>query len=184
MKLLITSIKLMVALSLVIGILPQNTEFVNTTLQDSVMRYIYRNRVRNESVLLVQQEFIHGAIKFRLAGICYTEVPSHLLLCNKTLIRVGDGVGKRSGHVLVYIIFIHYSSAFFLQSAPNLTAIQVCCDGYERNSFEIRKCDPICLGGCRNGEQCIAPNLCMCPHKYVRNSSGYCVPTCPIGELC
>lgn len=61
-----------------------NNEFVNLSLQESfkseMKSYIYRHRLRSES------------LKFRPAGICYTEVPSHLLLCNKTLIRIGAGV--------------------------------------------------------------------------------------------
>lgn len=58
-----------------------NNEFMNTSLQESrVMNYIYRNRLQSE------------ALKFRPAGICFTEVPTYLLLCNKSLIRIGDGV--------------------------------------------------------------------------------------------
>lgn len=64
-----------------------------------------------------------------------------------------------------------------------MTTIQVCCDGYERNAIEIRKCDPICLGGCLNGEHCVAPNICMCPFNYVKNETGYCITSCPIGKF-
>lgn len=52
----------------------------NEPMKSDINRYIYRHHLRIE------------ALKFRPAGICYTEVPSHLLLCNKTLIRIGDGV--------------------------------------------------------------------------------------------
>lgn len=94
MELLKRTIGICISLHLVIfafgymemkNVLPHiNNEFVNTTLQESmtseIKSYIYRYRLRSE------------ALKFRPAGVCYTEVPSHLLLCNKTLIRIRDGV--------------------------------------------------------------------------------------------
>lgn len=60
-----------------------------------------------------------------------------------------------------------------------MSLIQVCCEGYERNVHNFRKCDPICTNGCVNGF-CFSPDVCMCYPDHVRNLGGFCLPTCPI----
>ncbi len=63
-----------------------------------------------------------------------------------------------------------------------MSRIQVCCDGYQRNPHIFRKCDPVCNQECINGI-CIAPNRCQCYPDHVQNLAGFCVSTCPIGEI-
>lgn len=75
-----------------------------------------------------------------------------------------------------------FNVALLLQTRPNLSRIQVCCEGYERNIHNFHKCDPICRKECINGI-CIAPDQCACYPDHVTNLAGYCVPTCPIGTI-
>lgn len=58
----------------------------------------------------------------------------------------------------------------------------MCCQGYQRDSHIVRKCNPICQTDCVNGI-CYSPNECICFPEHVKNLAGYCVPTCPIGEF-
>lgn len=66
-----------------------------------------------------------------------------------------------------------------LKSTPSLSIIQVCCEGYQRNIYNFRKCDPICRNECVNG-YCAAPDTCVCFPDHVINFGGFCIPTCPI----
>lgn len=65
-------------------------------------------------------------------------------------------------------------------TTPELSRIQVCCKGYERNAHIFRICDPICDDGCPNGI-CTAPNTCVCIPGHVRTVEGKCISTCPLG---
>lgn len=51
-----------------------------------------------------------------------------------------------------------------------------------RNEHNFRKCDPICHEQCINGI-CVSPDKCECYPDHVRNFGGFCLPTCPIGEI-
>ncbi|XP_055632768.1 fibrillin-1-like [Toxorhynchites rutilus septentrionalis] len=88
-------------------------------------------------------------------GICFKEVPT-VSLVKSGEIPAGNG------------------------SDPSLSRVQVCCEGYERNVHNFRKCDPVCEEPCFNG-LCVGPNKCTCYPDFVNNLQGKCVPTCPIG---
>ncbi|XP_018573881.1 von Willebrand factor D and EGF domain-containing protein-like isoform X2 [Anoplophora glabripennis] len=66
-------------------------------------------------------------------------------------------------------------------SRPGFSKIEICCSGYEKVPHSYYKCEPICEGGCINGN-CTAPNVCECKRGYIKINST-CIPTCPFGCL-
>jgi len=101
-------------------------------------------------------EFINKTRSAMASGICYKEVPTASLLRNPTEIPRGNGTNL------------------------NMSKIQVCCEGYERNAHVFARCDPICIDDCPNGI-CTAPNTCVCIPGHVRNYENKCISTCPLG---
>ncbi|EDW03236.1 von Willebrand factor D and EGF domain-containing protein [Drosophila grimshawi] len=100
--------------------------------------------------------FINKTRSAMASGICYKEVPTASLLHGSRENAVGNG------------------------TSPDLSQIQVCCEGYERNPHIYRRCEPICKDDCPNGI-CTAPNTCVCMPKHVRTDEGKCISTCPLG---
>uniref|UniRef100_T1PHI4 Cysteine rich repeat protein n=1 Tax=Musca domestica TaxID=7370 RepID=T1PHI4_MUSDO len=106
-------------------------------------------------ILDATAEFINKTRAGIASGICFKEVPT------STLVKNGQEPVSNG-------------------TAPGMSTIQVCCEGYERNPHVFKRCDPICEDDCPNGI-CVAPNQCVCIPGHVRNSLGKCVTTCPIG---
>ncbi|KAI8120996.1 von Willebrand factor D and EGF domain-containing protein [Lucilia cuprina] len=107
-------------------------------------------------VLDATAEFINKTRSAMASGICYTEVPTASLVHGSGIVPVGNG------------------------TRPEMSKIQVCCEGYERNPHVFKRCDPICDDDCPNGI-CTAPNTCVCMPGHVRNENNKCITTCPIG---
>jgi len=101
------------------------------------------------------ERFLNKTMSSMAKGFCVKEVPTISLLKSNEVVVAGNG------------------------SSPSLSIIQVCCEGYQRNIHNFRKCDPICSTECVNGF-CSAPDVCLCYPDHIRNLGGYCVPTCPI----
>lgn len=78
---------------------------------------------------------------------------------------------------LIQIYFVSLTPCL-IKSDPTLSRVQVCCEGYQQNEHNFRKCDPICKSGCPNGV-CAGPENCLCLPNFVKNLSGDCVETCP-----
>lgn len=79
------------------------------------------------------------------------------------------------------LFILHFFPQFY-QSNPSLSRITTCCQGYQRDAHIVRKCNPVCSTECINGI-CFAPNECICYPDHVKNFAGFCVPTCPNGEI-
>ncbi|XP_050343679.1 uncharacterized protein LOC126769128 isoform X2 [Nymphalis io] len=89
-------------------------------------------------------------------GVCYIEVPTASLVRDPSRIPAGNG------------------------SRPDLSRIRSCCQGYIRNIYNFKICDPVCSQECVNGH-CSAPETCTCFPDHVKNIAGFCIATCPIG---
>ncbi|XP_030377144.1 uncharacterized protein LOC115626033 [Scaptodrosophila lebanonensis] len=101
-------------------------------------------------------EFINKTREAMASGVCFKEVPTASLVHSSADKFVGNG------------------------TSPDMSRIQVCCEGYERNPHVYRRCEPICADDCPNGI-CTAPNTCVCMPGHVRNHEGKCISTCPLG---
>ncbi|CRK94233.1 CLUMA_CG007748, isoform A [Clunio marinus] len=102
------------------------------------------------------ERFLNTTRSSMSSGVCMKEVPTASLQRQGEVFVAGNG------------------------SDPTLSRIQVCCEGYQRNIHNFRKCDPICKKECVNGF-CAAPETCVCYPDHVVNLGGFCIPTCPIG---
>ncbi|ALC39580.1 nimB2 [Drosophila busckii] len=100
--------------------------------------------------------FINKTRSAMASGVCYKEVPTASLLHGNRENYEGNG------------------------TTPDMSRIQICCDGYERNPHIYRRCEPICDDDCPNGI-CTAPNTCVCMPGHVRTVEGKCISTCPLG---
>jgi len=101
-------------------------------------------------------EFINKTRAGMASGICYKEVPTASLSRHLDVLPAGNG------------------------TSPDMSRIQVCCEGYQRNPHIYSRCDPICHDDCPNGI-CTAPNTCVCIPGHVRNYEDKCISVCPLG---
>ncbi|XP_034475429.1 tenascin [Drosophila innubila] len=100
--------------------------------------------------------FINKTRSAMASGICYKEVPTASLLHGSRDNDIGNG------------------------TTSDMSRIQICCEGYERNPHIYRRCEPLCDDNCPNGI-CTAPNTCVCMPGHVRTVEGKCISTCPLG---